>query len=60
MVRLSTRKKDEREDGQAKKASSTVSPAYILRSALRERERERETPSWDPRVVESTVGGSGE
>ena len=40
MVRLSTRKKDEREDGQAKKASSTVSPAYILRSALRERERD--------------------
>lgn len=39
MVQLSTRKKDEREDSQAKKASSTVSPAYILRSALRERER---------------------
>ena len=57
MVRLSTWKKDERRR-QDKRASSTVSPAYILRSALGEREREKERhTSWDSRVVESSVVG---
>ena len=58
MVRLSTRKKDER-DARLKRLHRPSSPAYILWEK-EEKKRERETPSWDPRVVESTVGGSGE